>query len=84
MLLRFTLQKLEAQLRDVAYGTRQYRVNAGEGDMEEEADDDIEIMDTDTVTLERGQNLFEIHIKKVSLTESNPPNPFLLTMICLN
>ena len=50
-------------MRDVAYGTRQYRVRQGEeGEgAEEEGAEDMEL----TVHLERGQNLFEIHIKKV-------------------
>ena len=57
-------QKLEAQLRDVAYGTRQYRIQPG--DHEEEDDlSDVEPID-ETLKLERGQNLFEIHIKRVT------------------
>lgn len=57
------VKKLESQLRDVAYGTRQYRLPL--------PDDDIEsTMDLEeTLHLERGQNLFEIHINKVNLSE---------------
>ena len=54
-------QKLESQLRDVAYGTRQYRTRADE---EEAEDSDVEDLD-ETLRLERGQNLIEIHVKRV-------------------
>ncbi|BFZ12751.1 hypothetical protein BsWGS_15789 [Bradybaena similaris] len=57
------IKKLEAQLRDVAYGTRQYKLPAPDDDTESVADFD------ETVNLERGQNLFEIHIQQVSLTK---------------
>ncbi|XP_076449555.1 protein fantom-like isoform X2 [Babylonia areolata] len=57
------IKKLEAQLRDVAYGTRQYRVSPPDEDVESSVD--LE----ETLQLERGQNLFEIHITKVSLSE---------------
>uniref|UniRef100_A0A2C9M2E5 C2 domain-containing protein n=1 Tax=Biomphalaria glabrata TaxID=6526 RepID=A0A2C9M2E5_BIOGL len=58
------IKKLESQLRDVAYGTRQYRIPP--------PDDDAESTITDfdeTVSLERGQNLFEIHIDKINLSK---------------
>ncbi|KAL8619480.1 hypothetical protein ACOMHN_011831 [Nucella lapillus] len=57
------IKKLEAQLRDVAYGTRQYRLPPPDDDVETSMD--LE----ETLQLERGQNLFEIHISKVSLSE---------------
>ncbi|PVD20902.1 hypothetical protein C0Q70_19065 [Pomacea canaliculata] len=57
------IKKLEAQLRDVAYGTRQYRVPPPDDDVESSVD--LE----ESLQLERGQNLFEIHIEKVSLSE---------------
>ena len=49
-------------MRDVAYGTRQYRIQAGDEDGD--AGSDTEPME-ETLHLERGQNLFEIHVKKV-------------------
>ncbi|XP_038609636.1 protein fantom [Tachyglossus aculeatus] len=53
------IQKLEAQLKDIAYGTKQYRFKPDimPGDPVDEFDE--------TVHLERGENLFEIHISKV-------------------
>ncbi|KAK2146667.1 hypothetical protein LSH36_590g01020 [Paralvinella palmiformis] len=60
------IRKLEAQLRDVAYGTRQYRIHAE--DVPEELESDLEDLE-ETISLERGENLFEIHIKKISLSQ---------------
>ncbi|RUS82637.1 hypothetical protein EGW08_009590 [Elysia chlorotica] len=57
------IKKLEAQLRDVAYGTRQYRLPQPDDDVESTMDFD------ETVSLERGQNLFEIHIEKINLSK---------------
>ncbi|XP_022337426.2 protein fantom-like isoform X1 [Crassostrea virginica] len=56
------IKKLEAQLRDVAYGTKQYKMPPPTDSIEETIDFD------ETIHLERGQNLFEIHIQKVSLS----------------
>lgn len=57
------IKKLESQLRDVAYGTRQYKIQPST----EETDEDT-IQFDETIHLERGQNLFEIHITKVTLS----------------
>ncbi|XP_035828549.1 protein fantom isoform X2 [Aplysia californica] len=57
------IKKLETQLRDVAYGTRQYRLPPPDDDLDSTADLD------ETISLERGQNLFEVHIDKVSLSK---------------
>ncbi|KAK7114118.1 protein fantom-like isoform X1 [Littorina saxatilis] len=57
------IKKFESQLRDVAYGTRQYRIPPPDEDMESTVDFE------ETMQLERGQNLFEIHIQKVNLSE---------------
>ncbi|GFN89784.1 protein fantom [Plakobranchus ocellatus] len=57
------IKKLEAQLRDVAYGTRQYRLPQPDDDAESTMDFD------ETISLERGQNLFEIHIEKINLSK---------------
>lgn len=63
------VKKLEGQLKEIAYGTRPYRLDTskfeyggGEGSMEEgEA----------VVELERGQNLLQFHISVVCVTIMN-------------
>ncbi|WAR12637.1 FTM-like protein, partial [Mya arenaria] len=57
------IKKLESQLRDVAYGTKQYKIMPPADDM----DEDVEQFD-ETIHLERGQNLFEIHVTKATLS----------------
>ncbi|XP_074644933.1 protein fantom-like isoform X2 [Tubulanus polymorphus] len=58
------IKKLEAQLKDVAYGTRQYKIR------ETTELEELEFEEFDeSVHLERGQNLFEIHISKVLLSD---------------
>ena len=65
----------------MAYGTRQYKVTTVD-----EAGDDADASDAEemeeTVHLERGENLFEIHVKKVVLSpdgthEINDDEPHL-------
>ncbi|XP_073740454.1 protein fantom isoform X3 [Callorhinus ursinus] len=56
------IQKLEAQLKDIAYGTKQYKFKP-----EITPDDSIDEFD-ETIHLERGENLFEIHINKVTFS----------------
>ncbi|UJR37682.1 hypothetical protein I4U23_030377 [Adineta vaga] len=59
------IRKLEKSLKDVAYGTRQYRVQeqpTTDGNLNNEL---IE----DAIELERGQNLIEIHISRASFNE---------------
>ncbi|XP_060109557.1 protein fantom [Heteronotia binoei] len=53
------IRKLEAQLKDIAYGTRQYKFRP-----EIMPDDPVDEFD-ETTHLERGENLLEIHIGKV-------------------
>nr|XP_033798892.1 protein fantom [Geotrypetes seraphini]XP_033798894.1 protein fantom [Geotrypetes seraphini] len=53
------IRQLEAQLKDIAYGTKQYKFKP-----EITADDHVDEFDK-TIHLERGENLFEIHINKV-------------------
>ncbi|XP_025957998.2 protein fantom isoform X6 [Dromaius novaehollandiae] len=53
------IRKLEAQLRDIAYGTKQHKSRP-----EILPDDPVDEFD-ETLHLERGENLFEIHISKV-------------------
>ncbi|TEA24735.1 hypothetical protein DBR06_SOUSAS15410015 [Sousa chinensis] len=56
------IQKLEAQLKDIAYGTKQYKFKP-----EITPDDSVDEFD-ETIQLERGENLFEIHINKVTFS----------------
>nr|XP_034975188.1 protein fantom isoform X1 [Zootoca vivipara]XP_034975189.1 protein fantom isoform X1 [Zootoca vivipara]XP_034975190.1 protein fantom isoform X1 [Zootoca vivipara] len=53
------IRKLEAQLKDIAYGTKQYKFKP-----EIMPDDPVDEFD-ETAHLERGENLFEIHISRV-------------------
>ncbi|CAM5096729.1 unnamed protein product [Natator depressus] len=53
------IRKLEAQLKDIAYGTKQYKFRP-----EILPEDPVDEFD-ESVHLERGENLFEIHISKV-------------------
>ncbi|KAL3860281.1 hypothetical protein ACJMK2_010423 [Sinanodonta woodiana] len=57
------IKKLESQMRDVAYGTKQYKIQPPI-----EEDEGMEEFD-ETIHLERGQNLFEIHVHKVILSQ---------------
>ncbi|XP_036370791.1 protein fantom-like isoform X2 [Octopus sinensis] len=55
------IKKMESQLRDIAYGTKQQKLALSlELDKSNEMDENIQ--------LERGQNIFEIHVHKVNLT----------------
>ncbi|XP_008576482.1 PREDICTED: protein fantom isoform X2 [Galeopterus variegatus] len=56
------IQKLEAQLKDIAYGTKQYKFKP-----EIMPDDSVDEFD-ETIHIERGENLFEIHINKVTFS----------------
>uniref|UniRef100_A0A8C5W9A7 RPGRIP1 like n=1 Tax=Leptobrachium leishanense TaxID=445787 RepID=A0A8C5W9A7_9ANUR len=56
------IRKLEAQLKDIAYGTKQYKLTS-----DITVDDDVVEFD-ESVKLERGENLFEIHISKVTFS----------------
>ncbi|XP_043844404.1 protein fantom isoform X2 [Dromiciops gliroides] len=56
------IRKLEAQLKDIAYGTKQYRFKP-----EIMPDDPVDEFN-EAVHLERGENLFEIHISKLTLS----------------
>ncbi|RDD43076.1 Protein fantom [Trichoplax sp. H2] len=56
------IKKLEAQLRDIAYGTKQYKLEANKE--EDEYEDTTEV-----VELERGENIFEFHVAKMVLSD---------------
>uniref|UniRef100_A0A669F7S1 RPGRIP1 like n=1 Tax=Oreochromis niloticus TaxID=8128 RepID=A0A669F7S1_ORENI len=58
------IRKLEAQLRDIAYGTKTYSVKV-DATAEDEADKSAE-----TVHLESGENLLELQIVGVTLSDS--------------
>eukprot|EP00106_Octopus_bimaculoides_P016413 XP_014783855.1 PREDICTED: protein fantom-like [Octopus bimaculoides] len=66
------IKKMESQLRDIAYGTKQQKLALSLGlDKSNEMDENIQ--------LERGQNIFEIHVHKVNLTtEASGSGTFLL------
>ncbi|XP_071501124.1 protein fantom-like [Diadema antillarum] len=53
------IKKLERQMKDIAYGTKQFKV----ADVAPE-EDDVEEVD-ESIKLERGQNLMEIHIERI-------------------
>ncbi|KAI6650591.1 Protein fantom-like [Oopsacas minuta] len=56
------IRKLETKLRDIAYGTKKYRLRLDDGvESEEEGTPDEE------VELQRGYNLLEIHLTQLSL-----------------
>lgn len=60
------IKKLERQLKDIAYGTKQVRVGAEIPlDTLDEIVDDKQLI----ANLERGQNIFEIHITRLALSE---------------
>ena len=61
------IKKLEAQLKDVAYGTKSFKIRAEPGI--EGDDDDAEVLGQETLEIERGKNIFEIHIDRVALSE---------------
>ncbi|XP_024407206.2 protein fantom [Desmodus rotundus] len=56
------IRRLEAQLKDIAYGTKQYKFKP-----EITPDDSVDEFD-ETIHLERGENLLEIHISKVTFS----------------
>ncbi|XP_063971772.1 protein fantom-like isoform X2 [Lytechinus pictus] len=57
------IKKLERQMKDIAYGTKQFKM----ADIAPDEDDYEEI--DESVKLERGQNLLEIHIEKITFTQ---------------
>ncbi|XP_065064438.1 protein fantom-like [Rhopilema esculentum] len=61
------IKKLEAQLKDIAYGTKQYKIEPTELHELESAQDEA-VVDVN-YELERGQNVLEIHIGKVLVTK---------------
>ena len=61
------IKKLEAQLKDVAYGTKPFKVQADTKELGDEDDD--EILGHETLEIERGKNIFEIHVDRIALSE---------------
>ncbi|XP_076328483.1 protein fantom-like isoform X3 [Tachypleus tridentatus] len=55
------IMKLEKQLQDIAYGTKQYKI------LDTKHDNELNMKDS--IPLERGQNLFEIHIENLNLSK---------------
>ncbi|XP_077993112.1 protein fantom-like [Glandiceps talaboti] len=73
------IKKLEHQLRDVAYGTKQIKMK----DFIDEHDDQYDEID-ESIKLERGQNVFEIHVKQINYSREalkemgdNEPSSFV-------
>uniref|UniRef100_A0A8C4Q5R9 C2 domain-containing protein n=2 Tax=Eptatretus burgeri TaxID=7764 RepID=A0A8C4Q5R9_EPTBU len=64
------IRKLEAQIKDVAYGVRpgKTRVSGASTSGLDDDDDDDDDIDP-TAYLSRGENLFEIHLERVTLTD---------------
>ncbi|XP_029464422.1 protein fantom isoform X2 [Rhinatrema bivittatum] len=62
------IRQLEVQLKDIAYGTKQYKFKP-----EMVPDDQVAEFD-ETIHLERGENLFEIHISKVVFSSAAAKN----------
>ena len=54
------IKKLEGQLKDIAYGTRQYKLDTSKFEFESDRSTLEESID-----LERGQNLLQFHIAQV-------------------
>ena len=65
------IKKLEGQLKDIAYGTRQYKLDTtqfeykGSGTALEES-----------IELERGQNLLQLHLAQVRDCEVTKTSPW--------
>ena len=53
------IKKLEGQLKDIAYGTRQVKLDTRRFEYEEEGVEE-------SIQLERGQNLLQFHVAQVS------------------
>ena len=53
------IKKLEGQLKDIAYGTRQVKLDTRRFEYEEEGVEE-------SIELERGQNLLQFHVAQVS------------------
>ncbi|MBN3299379.1 FTM protein, partial [Amia calva] len=60
------IRKLEAQLKDVAYGTKQHTFRRKRGPADN-SDPEVDEFD-ETLHLERGENLFELHVERVSFS----------------
>ncbi len=79
----FNLKKLERQLKDIAYGTKQVRSTNAVKELEDDQNmfgpvrrsshsfvgaPSTEFLDHQLISnLERGQNIFEIHLTKVKI-----------------
>ena len=55
------MKKLEGQLKDIAYGTRQYKLDTSKFEYGSDGVPGIE----ESIELERGQNLLQFHISQV-------------------
>uniref|UniRef100_UPI00358EDE38 protein fantom isoform X2 n=1 Tax=Myxine glutinosa TaxID=7769 RepID=UPI00358EDE38 len=62
------IRKLEAQIKDAAYGVRPSKIRASGASTNDHDDDDDDDVDP-TAYLSRGENLFEIHLERMTLTD---------------
>ena len=62
------IKKLEGQLKDIAYGTRQYKLDTSQFEYENSGSALEE-----SIELERGQNLLQFHLSQVRLVTSKYP-----------
>ena len=76
------VKKLESQLKDIAYGTRPYRIDTSKFEYGGDAEDGL----GESVELERGQNLLQFHISLVSWHVQFVHTLFSLTLLiwCAN
>ncbi|PAA67348.1 hypothetical protein BOX15_Mlig004133g2, partial [Macrostomum lignano] len=62
------IRKLERQLRDVAYGTKQFALLDQQNQLQSEEADGVDEID-ETVHLQNGENLVELHVGRLTLTD---------------
>ena len=63
------IKKLEAQLRDVAYGTKPVKFRNEDPGVSDAHEEETEVLGQETLEIERGKNVFEIHVDRVTLSE---------------
>ena len=65
------MKKLECQLKDIAYGSRPYKIDTSKFEFVSGSGLD------DTIELERGQNLLQVNISQVSMMYVPTNRPIL-------
>lgn len=64
------IKKLEAQIRDIAYGTHQYKIKADADASRTWQGADTSTSLDETLDMQKGQNAVEIHISRVTFSEA--------------